>query len=71
MSAITSAAAVSPIAHQASTADPSTVAGAASMLMLKKSLDLQESSAVQLSESLPQPTLANMGAMGTKVNTYA
>jgi len=55
----------------ASDADPGTVQGVAAMSVLKKALDLQASSAVQLIQALPQPTLATSGLVGTQVNTFA
>jgi Putative motility protein len=70
MTAITASTAIQPVVQQASNSDPGTVAGAASLMVLKKALDQQAGSAVALTESLPQPTLANMGALGTQVNTY-
>ncbi len=70
MTAITATSAIQPVVNQASSSDPGTVQGAAAMLVLKKELDRQAGSAVELTESLPQPTLANLGALGTQVNTY-
>lgn len=55
----------------ASAATPGSVQGAASVLVLKKALDMQASSATQLIASLPQPALASSGTIGTKVNTFA
>lgn len=55
----------------ASAADPGTVAGAASLLVLKKALNLQAASAAQLIQALPQPALATTGPLGTQVNTFA
>ena len=55
----------------ASSADLGTVQGAASISVLKKAIDMQASSAVQLIEALPQPPLATSGTVGTQVNTYA
>lgn len=55
----------------ASAATPGTTSGTASILMLRKALDLQASSAAQLIESLPQPALASSGTLGTRLNTYA
>jgi hypothetical protein len=56
----------------ASSADLSTTQGAASLLMLKKSLDAQASTAAQLISALPQqPALATSGSLGTQVNTFA
>ena len=43
---------------------------AASVLVLKKALDMQASSATQLIASLPQPALATSGTLGTQVNTF-
>lgn len=55
----------------ASASTPGSVQGAASVLVLKKALDMQSASATTLIESLPQPVLATSGTLGTKVNTYA
>jgi hypothetical protein len=66
MEAISSATVVN-----ASAADPGTVAGAASLLVSKKALNMQASSAAQLIQALPQPVLAASGSLGTQVNTYA
>lgn len=52
-------------AAQASNSD------AVNMLVLKKALNQQASSAMQLLQALPQPPLATQGAVGTKVNTFA
>lgn len=41
------------------------------MVVLKKALNQQASSAMQLLHALPQPPLATEGAVGTKVNTFA
>jgi hypothetical protein len=61
----------SSIGTAASAADPGTVQGAAAMLVLKKAIDLQASSAAQLIQALPQPALASSGSVGTQVNTFA
>lgn len=55
----------------ASSADLGTVQGSASISMLRKSMDLQESTAAQLLQALPQPALATSGSLGTRLNTYA
>ncbi|HNW63114.1 MAG TPA: putative motility protein [Piscinibacter sp.] len=55
----------------ASAATPGSVQAAASVLVLKKALDMQSSSATQLMASLPQPALATSGTLGTQVNTFA
>jgi hypothetical protein len=42
------------------------------ILVLKKALDMQSSSAATLIESLPQaPELADSGTLGRNVNTFA
>lgn len=56
----------------ASSASADTVKGQASMLMLKKAMQQQESTAAQLIQSLPQqPSLASSGQLGTQLNVYA
>ncbi len=57
--------------NNASGADLGTVQGAASLMVLKRAMQAQASSAVQLIEALPQPPLATSGSLGTQVNTYA
>ncbi len=48
---------------------------ALNVLVLKKALDIQASSASTLIEamqqSMPQPALATSGTLGTQVNTFA
>lgn len=44
---------------------------AVNILVLKKALDMQSASAVQLIEALPQPALATSGNLGRNVNTFA
>lgn len=55
----------------ASSADLSTVQGAASVSVMKKALNAQAAGAAQLIASLPQPALATSGSVGTQVNTFA
>ncbi len=55
----------------ASSADLGSIQGTASIFVLKKAIDQQAASAVQLIAALPQATLATSGSVGTKVNTYA
>jgi Putative motility protein len=55
----------------ASAASPGTVQGAAAVSMLKKTLEVQESSAAQLIAALPQVALATSGAVGTRLDTFA
>ena len=61
----------SAIVGNASTAQLGTVQGSASISMLRKSMDLQESNAAQLLKALPQPALATSGNLGTRLNAYA
>jgi hypothetical protein len=62
----------SSTAVQAATAAAqSSTSDAVNMLVLKKALNQQASSAMQLLQALPQPPLATQGAVGTKVNTFA
>jgi hypothetical protein len=44
---------------------------AVNVAVLKKAIDIQESSAAQLLQALPQPPLATSGSLGTQVNTFA
>jgi hypothetical protein len=66
MDAITSAA-----VSNASAATLGTVQGAAALLVLRRSLDVQSSSAAQLIAALPQPAPVSSGLLGHHVNTYA
>lgn len=59
-------------AVQAATfAAQSDTADSVNILVLKKALDLQATSATALLQALPQPALATEGSVGTKVNTFA
>ena len=66
MDAVTSATVANACA-----ANPGTVQGVAAASELRKALDRQAASAVQLIEALPQPALASSGPLGTRLNTYA
>lgn len=44
---------------------------AVNIMVLKKAMDIQASSAMTLLQALPQPALATQGSVGTKVNTFA
>jgi hypothetical protein len=56
----------------ASNSTPGTVGNAASLLVLRKAMDVQESGAAALLAALPQaPALATEGSLGRNVNTYA
>lgn len=59
------------VVGNASNAALGTAQGSASISMLRKSMDLQESTAAQLLQALPQPALATSGSLGTQLNTYA
>lgn len=54
----------------ASTAAQASNSDAVNILVLKKALNQQASSAMQLLQALPQLPLATQGAVGTKVNTF-
>lgn len=54
--------------NNASSADVSTVQGAAAVSVMKKAMNLQAASTAQLIQSIPQPALASSGALGTQVN---
>ena len=41
------------------------------ILVLKKALDIQATTAMTLLQALPQAPLATEGSVGTKVNTFA
>jgi hypothetical protein len=56
---------VSSAISQASTGD------AVAITVLKKSLDIQAQSALQLLQALPQPTTVNPPNLGNRVNTFA
>ena len=58
-------------ASAASSAQLDTVQGAAALLVQKRAMQQDQSSAAQLIEALPQPALATSGGVGTTVNTYA
>ncbi|WP_092942375.1 YjfB family protein [Roseateles sp. YR242] len=69
---ITNSPSVSAAVSGASNSMPGTVSNAASLLMLRKALDVQESGAVALLDALPQaPALATEGTLGRNLNTYA
>jgi len=55
----------------ASAANTATVQGSAAVAVLRKALDMDAASAVQLIEALPQPALATSGPLGTQLDTYA
>lgn len=57
--------------NNASSADLSTVQGAAAVSVMKKAMNLQAASTLQLIQSLPQPALALSGSLGTHVNAFA
>jgi len=61
----TSAVQAATFAAQSDTADN------VNILVLKRALDLQATSATALLQALPQPALATEGSVGTKVNTFA
>lgn len=62
---------VSSATAAASNAVPGSVQGSAAVMVLKKAIDSQASSAAQLIAALPQPALATSGTLGTQLNRYA
>ncbi|MBB3193337.1 putative motility protein [Roseateles terrae] len=69
---ITSASTVSAAVSSASNAAPGTTAQAASLLVLRKALDVQQAGALALLDALPpQPALATEGPLGRNLNVYA
>ena len=61
--------AVNPAAVTATQGSP---AEAAQLLVLRKAMDMQSSSAAAMIEALPRPAaLASSGSLGRNVNTYA
>jgi|GWRWMinimDraft_11_1066019.scaffolds.fasta_scaffold69387_2 hypothetical protein len=70
MSSITSVSAST--VGNASSATPGTVQGAAALMVLRKTMDMQAAGAMQLIQALPQaPSLAASGQLGTQLNVYA
>jgi hypothetical protein len=60
---------VNPTSVNATAGSP---AEAAQVLMLRKAMDMQASSAAAMLQALPQPAaLAASGTLGRNVNTYA
>ena len=55
----------------ATAAAQSDTADSVNILVLKKALDMQATTAMTLLQTLPQPPLATVGSVGTKVNTFA
>ena len=62
----------SPTSVQTATsAASSDSADSVNILVLKKALDIQATSAMALLQALPQPPLATEGTMGALINTFA
>ena len=68
---ITNTPSVAAAVSNASSSTPGTVGNAASLLVLRKAMDVQESGAATLLAALPQPALATEGSLGRNLNTYA
>ncbi len=62
---------VSAAVSAASAASPGSVQGQASLLMLKKAMELQKANAAQLLQTLPQATPTPGATVGGTINTYA
>lgn len=61
----------SPATQGAVAAAQTANADEVNILVMKKALDMQATTAMTLLQALPQPPLATNGAVGTKVNTFA
>lgn len=68
---MTPIASTSATVTNASAANPGTVQGAAAITVMKKAIDQQATSAMQLIQALPQPQLATSGHLGTQLNAFA
>ena len=55
----------------ATSAAQSDTADSVNILVLKKALNMQATTATTLLQTLPQPPLATEGTVGTKVNVFA
>lgn len=62
---------VSATVSAASTGSLATVQGQASLLVQKKAMQLQEANALQLLQTLPQPTPPLGATVGGTINTFA
>ena len=56
---------------QVGNAQPGTINSQAAIMVLRKALDFEAANNTQLIESLPQPTLATAGSLGTRLNLFA
>ena len=69
---ITHSTSVNAAIGDASASAPGTVGNAASLMVLRKAIDVQAAGAVALIAALPQPpALATQGSLGRNINTYA
>ena len=69
---ITNSPSVDAAVRQASNGTPGTAGNVASLLVLRKAMDVQEAGAAALLAALPQaPALATEGTLGRNINTYA
>ena len=66
---------INSIVNTATSLASAKTSDALNMVVLKKALDIQASSASTLinamQQSMPQPALATSGTLGTNVNTFA
>lgn len=64
---------ISSLATNASVSAPASLQGQASVLVLKKAVQLQEASALQLLQSVAPPAQAprSVGSIGGNVDTFA
>jgi hypothetical protein len=71
MSAITATTAVSQVVNHVAESDPRSATAAAPPADAEVSPEAKTSAAILSGEPLLQPTLANYGSLGTKVNAFA
>ena len=62
---------ISNVSQATSAASQAATGEAAAVMVLKKALELQSQSALQLIAALPQPTTNNPPNLGNSVNTFA
>jgi hypothetical protein len=62
---------ISSLANAASSAAVGSTEAAASTMMLRKALDMQQQTALSLLQSVPQPTYSNPPKLGNAVDVRA
>jgi uncharacterized protein (DUF1778 family) len=62
---------ISSVSQATSAASQAATGEAAAVMVLKKALELQSQSALQLIDALPQPAANNPPNLGNSLNTFA